>query len=191
MAAILPSLGPHAGVARLRPRLDPEVGQRRDQHLLDATHMADHVESVGKARDRNDRVPDELAGSVVGDVAAAVDVVHSAPKSPRRSSASQQVGAVTVATHGVDVGVLDQQQVVVGRVRPVVRPSQKARCRSHASSYGEPSQPASPEPLARRAVGAHDSSCSQSQVSRFCLIRCRNSTAVDPSNTRWSHVRPR
>src|SRR5690606_31776866 len=35
------------------------------------------------------------------------------------------------------------------------------------------------------------SSCSQSQFSMLCLIRLRNRTAVEPSNARWSQVRPR
>ena len=46
-----------------------------------------------------------------------------------------------------------------------------------------------PEPADAEPV--HDSSCSQSQVSRFSLMRRRNSTAVEPSNARWSQVNPR
>ena len=42
-----------------------------DQALLDAPHVVDDVDRVGQL---DDRVADELAGAVPGDLAAAVDV---------------------------------------------------------------------------------------------------------------------
>ena len=50
---------------------DAEVGADRDQRLLDAAYVVDDLDVVGQ---RHDRVADQLAGAVEGDLAAAVDV---------------------------------------------------------------------------------------------------------------------
>ena len=66
---------PHARVAVEPGRTgEPEVGQRVDQHLLDRAHVGDGVGHAAAplAGHRQDRVADELARPVVGDVAAAV-----------------------------------------------------------------------------------------------------------------------
>ena len=61
--------------------MQPEVGQRVDHQLLDRAHVGDGVGHAAPAlaRHRQDRVADELAGAVVGDVAAAVGATSSAP----------------------------------------------------------------------------------------------------------------
>ena len=48
---------------------DAEVGRRPDQHLFEVAHVAVHVAAIRPQID--DRIADELAGTVVGDVAAA------------------------------------------------------------------------------------------------------------------------
>ena len=48
---------------------ETELRQRVDEQLLDAVHVIGRAERVV---DRQDRVPDELARTVVGDVAAAL-----------------------------------------------------------------------------------------------------------------------
>ena len=50
---------------------DAEVGADRDQRLLDPADVVDDLDVVGE---RDDRVADQLAGAVEGDLAAAVDV---------------------------------------------------------------------------------------------------------------------
>ena len=58
-----------------------------------------------------DRVADELAGAVVGDVAAAVGLHQLGADLGRRH---EQVAQVGPHAERVDVRVLEQQQVVVG-----------------------------------------------------------------------------
>src|SRR5439155_17661231 len=64
---------PHAAAALHAGGRDPEVGADGDQHVLDAADVGDHVDRVRQAQDR---VPDELARAVPGDLAAAVHVAH-------------------------------------------------------------------------------------------------------------------
>ena len=62
---------PHAAAAGHAGGLDAEVAAHRDQGLLDAAHVVDDLDVVGQP---HDRVADQLAGAVEGDLAAAVDV---------------------------------------------------------------------------------------------------------------------
>ena len=67
----LHSADPDAGAA-----LDPlarhaELGEHVDEHALESAHVADHVDRFGEPEDR---VADELARPVPGDLAAAVDI---------------------------------------------------------------------------------------------------------------------
>ena len=85
--------------------------------LLDRAHVGDGVGHAAAplAGHGEDRVADELAGPVVGDVAAPVGA-HQLGADRRR------VGTSTLAEVGpgaerVDVRVLEQQQVVVGARR--------------------------------------------------------------------------
>jgi hypothetical protein len=105
----LAPVDPHAGeaVEPAGPR-QPEVGQRVDDDLLDGMH-------VGRHRPRphghvDDRVPDQLAGPVVGDVAAPVGLDQVGPDRRRRH---EHVGQVGPHAERVDVRVLEQQQPLV------------------------------------------------------------------------------
>jgi hypothetical protein len=62
---------PHAAASRDPRGLDPEVAADSDQRLLDAADVVDDLDVVGQ---RHDRVADQLARSVEGDLAAAVHV---------------------------------------------------------------------------------------------------------------------
>ena len=62
---------PHPAAALDAGGLQAEVGAGADQGLLQAAHVRDHVH---RARELLDRVADQLAGAVPGDLAAAVDV---------------------------------------------------------------------------------------------------------------------
>ena len=62
---------PHAAAALDLLGRDAEVGADVDEHAFQAAHVGDDVDRVGQP---DDRVADELARSVPGDLAAAVDV---------------------------------------------------------------------------------------------------------------------
>ena len=80
---------PDAGPARLaRPR-EPEPRQRLDQRLLEVAQVDVQIALV--LAQQEDRVADELAGAVVGDVAAALDLEE------RRVAEVEQVVALGAA----------------------------------------------------------------------------------------------
>src|SRR5438132_8198156 len=64
---------PDAGPALDGAGRDAEVGERGSQGVLERPHIRDDVRRVAE---REDRVPDQLPGPVVGDVATAVDAIH-------------------------------------------------------------------------------------------------------------------
>ena len=71
--------------------------------------QVDHVDRIGE---RDDRVADQLAGTVPGDPAAAVDVDD-------RGAVDREIARLGPAAGGVDVGVLEQQNgVATGAVDP-------------------------------------------------------------------------
>ena len=64
---------PDAGIARLALGRDSEIGERVDEHAFECTHVRhDVAQSVTPVGQRDDRVPDQLPGPVIGDVAAAI-----------------------------------------------------------------------------------------------------------------------
>ena len=73
----------------------PDVGAGPDQRLLDGPHVGDHVDRLGQ---RDDRVADELAGTVPGDLAAAVHVDHRARPDRRAGRSSGLVRLPAVYT---------------------------------------------------------------------------------------------
>ena len=105
----LPPIGPHSRVPGIPPCLDAEVGQCADEHLL---HGPDVGDDLAQVRQGHDGIADQLAGAVVGDVAAAVDVETLRADSGQSLLGDEEVGAVAVAAHGVDVGMFLQEQVI-------------------------------------------------------------------------------
>ena len=104
---------PHAGEPVLAVRVDAEAGERVDQRGFEPADVRDDVgRAVAPLRQRDDRVADELAGPVVRDVAAAVGVHELRADARRRHEHVRGIGA---RAERVDVRVLEQQQVVVGR----------------------------------------------------------------------------
>ena len=108
IAAILRSgrpvagLQPDAAAAGDASRGDAEVAADRDQRLLEAAHVVDDEHVVGQ---RHDRVADQLAGAVEGDLAAAVDLDH-------RGAVGGALVRLGALAGGVDGGVLEQQHRV-------------------------------------------------------------------------------
>ena len=79
---------PHAGEPRLPVCLDPESGEDGDQRVFEAPHVGhDVAQAVAPLGQRDDRVADELAGSVIGDVATPVGVHQLRPDRRRRQRA--------------------------------------------------------------------------------------------------------
>jgi hypothetical protein len=78
-----------------------ELGARKDQRLLNAPHVGDHVDRLAQL---HDRVPDELAGAVPGDLPAAVHVDHG-----RARVADRPVQRAGALARRVDRPVLEQQ----------------------------------------------------------------------------------
>ncbi len=95
-------LGQPAGVGHAEGR------ERVDHHLLEAAHVvAARRESIGHGQDR---VDDQLARAVVGDVAAAVGAHELGPE---RLGIAQHVGRVGPDPEREDVAVLEDEQIVV------------------------------------------------------------------------------
>ena len=87
--------------------LDAEVAADLDQRLLEPSDVADHVERLGQL---DDRVADELAGTVPGDLAAAVDIDD-------RCAVDRPLEVERALAGGVDRRVLEQQNGVGRLVR--------------------------------------------------------------------------
>src|SRR5207237_8189304 len=62
---------PDAGVAREPARGDPEVGENVDQTALEVAQVE---ADIGCWTQIDDRIADQLAGTVIGDIPAAIDV---------------------------------------------------------------------------------------------------------------------
>jgi hypothetical protein len=83
-------------------------------HEADKVDGAQTVAAVGvaEAAEVKDGVADELAGTVVGDVAAAVDVVEGDTTAREQFIGGQDVGAIGVAAKGENGGVLEEEEDV-------------------------------------------------------------------------------
>ena len=160
---------PHPRVTGLGPRLDPEVRQGLDQCLLEPTDVGNDLLGIVETQDG---IADQLTRAVECDVSAAIDVVH---LDPQPHAVDEQVRAVPVAADGEDRRVFEQQEVVVPSPADDLA-LVDGTLQIPRFGIGQPTEPAGAE--------GHASSCSQSQVSRFCLMRWRKSTAVEPSNAR-------
>ncbi len=133
--------GPHPCVTRLGPRRHAEIGEDSDDSLLDASHMGNDLLGIPQP---DNRVPDKLTGPVVGDVPPAVDPVHLCPERDQRLLGDEEVRAIAVAAHRVDVGMLQQQQVVV--VGAPLHPTLPQRpLQVPGLQIREPPQPANPQ----------------------------------------------
>ena len=176
MAQILRGLRPPAsthtpGYSVRRPALDAEGGERVDDDLLDVADVAGGVELVG---DAEDRIADELTGSVVGDVAAAAD--RDELGADVGGLAPQVVVEVRPRPVGEHVGMLEEQQVLLDAA------AEQGLLDRQRLAVGHRPQPANPqrtchgftvpaEPLSRQ------SSVDQSFVSRISLTRTRKPAA--------------
>ena len=107
----------------------PDAGEAADAAGGDAVdaaetdegffHQADEVDwaetaaaGVSQAAEVEDGIADELAGAVIGDVAAAVDFVEGDAAAGKQLVGGQNVGAVGVAAKGEDGRMLEEQEHV-------------------------------------------------------------------------------
>ncbi len=88
-----------------------EVGQRLQHHLLETVHVGRAGRGIVGHRD--DRVGDQLARTVVRDVAPAVGALEHRADG---GGIDEHVALLGVRAQRVGVGVLQDQQVVVGRL---------------------------------------------------------------------------
>ena len=107
-----------------RLAVDAELGADLDQHALHPADVGDHVDRVGQPQDR---VADELARAVPGDLAAAVDVDD-------RGAVDRALPRLGALAGGVDRRVLEQQDGV--RCAPATTSAWSSRWRAQACSYG-------------------------------------------------------
>ena len=127
---------PNAGIpAQSAAAAHPQVGQRVDEHLFQVAHVRRCLGQSAAAAtgQRQDRVADELAGTVVGEVAAAVDADAVGAD---LAGIDEQVGLICARTRSEDVVVFKQQQVVVRAVRP------QAPLQVERFAEADPSEPA-------------------------------------------------
>ena len=109
---------PDAGEAADAAGGDAEVAAEADERFFHEADKVDGAEAgaaagVAEAAQVEDGVADELAGAVVGDVAAAVDLVERDAAAGEEFVGGEDVGAVGVAAEGEDGRVLEEQQDVV------------------------------------------------------------------------------
>jgi len=97
---------PDARAFRNSPRLDVEIRQRIDHHLLDRPHVRTHV-ALPFPQVQN-RVAHDLSRPVIGNVAAAVSRIKRDAGPGQDFFAGQQVFHAAVAAHGDGVGVRQQ-----------------------------------------------------------------------------------
>ena len=104
----LVSADPDPGVGWVSAAGDAKIGQRSDQRFFDPPDVL--VDIFAKTIEVDDRVPDQLARAVVGDVAAAIDPPDRGAGRRERRFIEQNVFGVAASPQGVDVGMLEEDQ---------------------------------------------------------------------------------
>ena len=105
-----PAIHPDPGRARLQRSANPEVVENIHHHLLKRPQVCHHV-ALPFSQIEN-RVADNLARSVIRDVAPAVGMVQRYPGAIKHLGAGYDVFDMTIATHGDHVGMLHDQKLV-------------------------------------------------------------------------------
>ena len=147
--AIFAAPHPDADVllAVAHPAFDAVAGQRPDQRLLEVAHVAADVAAVGA--EVEDRIADQLAGAVVGHLAAAVALGDLDPPRRQRRRRGDHVAGRGVPPQGVDVGMLEQEQVL--RPRPPLDAVAGGELHRQGLGVGDLAEKAGAEGAARRS----------------------------------------
>ena len=109
---------PDACEAADAPGRDTVDSAEADERFLDEADEVDRAEAiatvgVAEAAQVEDGIADELAGAVIGDVAAAVDFMEGDAAASKKLIRCQNVGAVCVAAEGENGGMFEEQEGVV------------------------------------------------------------------------------
>ena len=198
-ARALGSVDEHAGPAGHAPPRHAEREQRLADQLLERAQPRVHVARVAR-REVDDRVADELARRVIGDVAAARDLVHADAARRERVRGDEQVLAARAAAERHDRRVLEQQQrvgaraaaprrdeLVLERERIAVGDLAELPHRErHAPPYGLRSPRGSLRETCPQAIGFSTTGSASSAISRW-----RPSAGTRSCWTRaWSLISP-
>ena len=187
MAASFSSPDPDAGQPGHAAAVDAVVGRHADQHLFQVAHVAVHVAAIGLQVD--DRVADDLAGAVVGDVAAAAGLVHLDAARGQRLGGRENVRSAAVAAHAErqDVRMLDEQQQIADAARAPLL-DERALQRQRVGVRHE-AEPPDLERVAQRvgAAPVYGRYARRIPVLDARRLMCdMNSSATAPSMIRWS-----
>src|SRR5207247_4419332 len=110
-AGYLPVPGPHPGQTGNPRRAQAVAGECPDQDLLQVPEVARHVTPV-RAQVQN-RIPDQLAGPVVGDLTAPTRVGDRHTPLPERRLAEQDVLAAGIPAQRDHRRVLEEEEVLL------------------------------------------------------------------------------
>ena len=97
--------GPDSCETRLAPGLHAEVEECRDQHLFQIT---DERHDPHRVIQGDQRITDELAGTVIGDVSTPVHVMQFSAELGEHPRVDEKVGTIPVAADGVGVGMFEE-----------------------------------------------------------------------------------
>jgi hypothetical protein len=169
-------IDPHARVLLESPDVGKaELDKRVDDRLLDPTDVANGVSKArfGPAklrRQAQNRVPNQLAGAVIGDVATPVDSNKLSPNRGRLDkNIRRQIGAGPVGEHMV---MFQQQQMLLPTTM-----AEQCLLKAQRLPVRDTAQPPDPQ-------RCDHNSAAQSRVSRTDLTLTRNPAAYAPSNAR-------
>ncbi len=101
---------PDAGAAFHAPGCDAEIGKRVDQNLFNRAHVEMHV-ALPIMKIQNG-ITDDLAGSMISDIASAIGFVEPDSRAREHFRAGQQIGFLAVAPHGDHVRMLDNEKLI-------------------------------------------------------------------------------
>ena len=92
-------------------RRDSEVGDGPNQHFLQLGHILTNV--AGPFAKMEDRIADDLPGTVVGDVAAARRFEKADSGGAKRLRSGQEISHIAAAPECDDGGMLEEQELIV------------------------------------------------------------------------------
>ena len=106
---------PDTGEAVYTTRLDSVVAGRANQHFFEITDVSMDVLPIGSQTD--DRIANDLSGSVIRDIAAAASLVHLDAARAQQIGRRQNVRTAAITPHAErqDMRMLNEQQRVINR----------------------------------------------------------------------------
>jgi hypothetical protein len=104
------STDPYAGCAGHPIGRDREFGERINKDLLNSAHIFHYV--AFPVTQVDDRVADDLAGTVIRYVASTIRCVKLDAGPPENFIGGEQILYMAISTHGDDVPMLDEEKLV-------------------------------------------------------------------------------